>query len=156
MITKYFTKVFAVVMAALMLTACEGNKKDPREAFVGDYTFTSKGNIDLYAGTLKLFTIPMDNTGELSIVLGKEENNLWVVSDGDTIQAYASGNQLFMDPTSEQTTFKELVLDLSFTYGKATLVENQLSWTSDVAITATYKGRNLVGSGKVDIVATKK
>lgn len=160
MLTKYFTKACVVLSAVLTLVACEGSKQgpssDPRDAFIGDYTFVSDGDIDLYAGALKLFTIPLDQSGEMSIAYGNESNTVWVIAEGDSTIAYVSGNQMFMDPTTDEATFGELVMHLSFTYGKATLDGKQLSWTFDVEIAAEYKTYSLSGSGQVDIVATKK
>lgn len=54
-----------------------------------------------------------------------------------------------------------LVMDLSFTYGKATLKEDTLSFVTNVDITATYSSDTLdiplklTGKGKTDIVAIK-
>ena len=52
-------------------------------------------------------------------------------------------------------------MDLSFTYGKATLKEDTLSFVTNVDITATYSSDtlgildNLTGKGQTTIVATK-
>ena len=158
--TKYLTRIFAILLAILTFAACDRSKEeepstDPRDIFVGDYSFVSTGSIDLYAGALKR-TVPMNEKGNLSIALGKEANTVWVIAAGDSTLAYVSDNQLLMEPTEDEATFGDLVMEMSFTYGKATLKDNQLSWTSDVDITASYKDHLFLGSGKVDIVATKK
>ena len=54
-----------LLMATLVFCGCDRGW-DPtksREAFVGDYTFVSTGNIDLYMGAVKAFTVPMDKEG---------------------------------------------------------------------------------------------
>ena len=150
-------KIILLCLATLMITACERQKdNDPRKDFVGDYTFVSKGNIDLYAGVLKITTIPMDKKSEMSLSLADKDNELWMVAEGDSTIARLSDGRLFIDPTTEQQTFKDLVLTLSYTYTPATLENDQLSLTSNVEITATYKEHSLSGRGQVDIVATKK
>ena len=145
----------AVVM---LLAACEGTtpQTDPREVFVGDYSFSSKGDIDLYAGKTKIFTVPLDKEGEMSITLSDQANAVWIVAEGDTAIAYVSGNQLFMDPTTEDIQYGDVNLHLKFTYGKATLEENQLTLPTDVEVSATYQSLSVSGSGKVDVSATKK
>lgn len=158
--TKYLTRFFALLLAILTFAACDRSKEepstDPRDIFVGDYSFESVGSIDLYAGLVKVVTVPMDQKGELSIVPGDKDDMVWIIASGDTALAYVSDNQLLMEPTEDEATFGDLVMEMSFTYGKATLKDNQLSWTSDVDITASYKEHILSGIGTVDIVATKK
>ena len=157
--------VIMAMMAAVTLCGCEGGKNtepqeepkvDPREAFVGEYAFTSKGDIDLYAGVLKLLTIPMDQQGDMTITPGDSVNTVWVIAGEDSTKAYVSGENLFMDPTKEEMTYGEVVMELSFTYGKATLSNDTLSLATDVEISATFRERGLTGSGKVDIVAVKR
>ena len=158
--TKYLTRFFALLLAILTFAACDRSKEepstDPRDIFVGDYSFESVGSIDLYADLVKVVTVPMDQKGELSIVSGDKDDMVWIIASGDTALAYVSDNQLLMEPTEDEATFGDLVMEMSFTYGKATLKDNQLSWTSDVDITASYKEHILSGIGTVDIVATKK
>ena len=163
---KVAIMAMVAMVAAATLCGCEGGKNtepqeeepkvDPREAFVGEYTFTSTGNIDLYAGTLKLFTIPMDNKGEMNITLSDSTNAVWVRAENDSTIAFVSGNNLFMEPTTDETTFGELVMQLAFTYGKGTLENDTLSMDTYVAIQASYRDRSLSGNGKVGIVAVRK
>ena len=61
-----------------------------------------------------------------------------------------------MDPTEHDIDYGEVSLHLAFTYGKATLEDNQLTFTSEVEVSASYQSQTLSGSGTVDIVATKK
>ena len=159
MFTKNLAKVCAILMTVLTFAACEGSKQeptDPRNAFVGNYSFVTTGNIDLYAGSKKIVTVPLDKKGDMSITLGEVSNTVWIISSGDSALAYVSDNQLFMDPSVDEMTFGELVMHLSFTYGKATLNNETLTWNSEVEITASYKDLTLTGSGQVEIVATKK
>ena len=156
MFVKYLTRTCAVLLAALMLSACENTMKDYREPFLGDYTFVSKGSVDMYDGATKLISIPMNEMGTLSILPGDDLNHVWVVAEGDSTLARVSDNELFMDPTTDVSKFGEVVMELSFTYGTATLEGDRLSFVTDVTVKATYQSQSLYGTGEVEIVATKK
>ena len=154
---KCFIRTCAILMAVFTLCACEGpNSQDPREAFVGDYTFTSTGQVDLYAGSFKFASVPMDEKGELSIALATKTDEVWIIAENDTTPGHVSGNNLFMDPATVEETFGEIVMTLAFTYGKATLNHDTLSFPTNVVITATYQDKSLSPNGQVDIVAIKK
>lgn len=160
MMTKYFSYVCILLTTVLLLGSCDRSndpeKNDPRAVFVGDYTFASTGDIDIYAGTIKVAALPMDQEGEMSISLAEKDNAVWIVAEGDSLLAYVSENRLFIDPTSEQRTFKNLVLDLSFTYSNVILQEDVLSMLMDVMVSATYEEYSLAGRGQVELVANKK
>ena len=151
-------KTFAIFMAVLTLSACEraSQPKDARDAFVGDYTFTSTGSVDIFAGELKVYTIPMSETGELSIAKDSVPNRVMMVAGNDTSYGRVSDNYLFLDSLKAVETYGEIEMNLSFTYGKATLSHDTLSIPSNVIISASYQSMTLSGSGQVDVVAVKK
>lgn len=151
-------KTCAIFMAVLTLSACEraSQPKDARDAFVGDYTFTSTGSVDIFAGNLKMFTVPMHETGELSIAKDSVPNRVMMVAENDTSYGYVSNNYLFLDSLKAVETYGEIDMNLSFTYGKATLSHDTLSIPTNVVITASYQDKNLSGVGKVDVVAIQK
>ena len=150
--------LMVMVLAVVALCGCErsGETSDPRLAFVGEYTFVSTGDIDLYLGSTKAFAVPMDKEGEMSIKLAEKSNAVWIIAEGDSVLAAVSGNELYMEPMKQETTVAGISMDMSFSYGKATLENNQLSWITNVDITATYMSLQVTGSGQVVIVATKK
>lgn len=152
------TRICAFLMAVMLMSACErASQNDPRNAFVGDYSFTSNGSIDLfYADSLKFITVPMSEKGEMSIVLATEPNDVWIIAENDTSLGHISGNYLFIDSLDVVETFGKIDMNLSFKYGKATLSHDTLSFPTDVVITASYQDKNLSGVGKVDVVAIKK
>jgi len=158
MITRYLSRICAVMMAVLMLAACSKNdpESDPRVAFVGDYTFVSSGSIDLYAGATKALTVPVDEQGDMSIKLLDEANAVMVNVMGDSAKAYVTGNQLFLDPTEEHLTVGPVEMTAKVTFGKAPLVEGVMTIPADVDVTATYQSMNLLGKGTIEVVATKK
>ena len=151
-------KTCAIFMAVLTLSACEraSQPKDARDAFVGDYTFTSTGSVDIFAGELKVYTIPMSETGELSIAKDSVPNRVMMVAGNDTSYGRVSDNYLFLDSLKAVETYGEIEMNLSFTYGKATLSHDTLSIPSYVIISASYQSMTLSGSGQVDVIAVKK
>ena len=151
-------KTCAIFMAVLTLSACEraSQPKDARDAFVGDYTFTSTGSVDIFAGELKVYTIPMSETGELSIAKDSVPNRVMMVAGNDTSYGRVSDNYLFLDSLKAVETYGKIEMNLSFTYGKATLSHDTLSIPTNVVITASYQDKNLSGVGKVDVVAIKE
>ena len=155
-IMKHWRTICAILLAAVVLCSCERSASDARKPFIGDYTFVSTGNIDLYAGSVKVITVPMDKDGEMSITPADKDNTVWIIAENDSLLAYVSGTEMFMDPTTDSTTIGGILMQMSFTYGRATLTDNQLSWKTDVEITATYRSMSLRGTGQVDIVATKQ
>ena len=144
-------------MAVAVLCGCEKNaNNNARQAFIGDYTFVTNGSIDLYLESKKVITMPVHEKGEMTIAPAQKENAVWIIADNDSALAYISGNEMFMDPVKEKTTMSGIEMEMSFSYGKATLEGDKLSWTSDMDIKATYNSATLTGNGQVDIVATKK
>lgn len=152
---KFFNMCAVLLMAVAALCGCEKNANDARAAFIGDYSFVSEGSIDFYLESKKV-TLPMINKGEMTIAPAQKENAVWVIADNDSTLAYISGNAMFMEPVKETTTMSGMKMDMSFTYGKATLEGDKLSLTAEMEVTATYQSATFTGNGQVDIVATKK
>lgn len=145
-------------LVAVFLSSCNKPQPtvDPRDAFVGEYFFTSDGSVDMYAGAIKVGTVPLGNEGDMTLKLSADPGKIWVLSEGDSIAAYVAGNCLFMEPDSNQYTFQTLLITLAFSYGKATLENNVLNIPADVSVNMDYKGLELQGNGHIDVVATKK
>lgn len=146
--------VFAA-MAVVMLAACGGNEVDPRDAFVGAYAYTATGSVDFQAGGLQV-TLPLNKTGNLTISKVGDGNKVVIEGYNDPINATVSGNQLILESNTWQSTSGGIEFDLTFTYGKATLSENQLTWDSDVYGTAKYSSITADGNGDLSVVAIKQ
>lgn len=157
---NYFSRTCAVLMTLLLLTACEKatepQPKDPREAFIGNYSFYSSGSVDLYADSTKIVSYPMNEEGEMSIAPAPQPDDVMVIAGNDTSIGHVSDNYLLIEPTTAVEKFGEMDMNLSFTYGKATFTNRVLTFPTKVSITATYQDMTFSGYGQVDIVAIKK
>lgn len=149
-------KLFFAAMAVVMLAACGGtNEVDQRDAFVGAYAYTATGSVDFQAGGLQM-TLPLNKTGNLTISKVGDGNKVVIEGYNNPINATVSGNQLILESNTWQSTSGGIEFDLTFTYGKATLSENQLTWDSDVYGTAKYSSITADGNGTVSVVAIKQ
>ena len=154
-----FARTCAVLMTILLLTACDRSKQpeiDPREAFVGNYSFTSTGSVDLYLGELKMASYPMNEQGEMSIALAQKPDEVMVIVEKDTSLAHVADNYLLIEPSTAVEKFGEVEMTFSFTYGKATINNRVLTFPTDVSISAVYQDKTVSGSGQVEVVAVKK
>ena len=147
--------VFAAV-AVFALAACGGkNEVDQRDAFVGAYAYTATGGIDFKAGGLQM-TLPLNKTGNLTISKVGDGDKVVIEGYNNPINATVSGNQLILESNTWQSTSGGIEFDLTFTYGKATLSENQLTWDSDVYGNAKYSSITADGNGDLSVVAIKQ
>ena len=74
----------------------------------------------------------------------------------DPINATVSGNQLTLESNNYDTMYGEIALQLSFSYGKATLTDKRLTWNSDVSGQGKYGSYTATGTGTVTMTATKQ
>ena len=72
------------------------------------------------------------------------------------INATIAGNQLILESNEYTTNYGDIALQLSFTYHKATLVENKLTWDTDVRGEGRYSSFSATGAGTISVVATKE
>ena len=153
---KYLFIAITLIVSALAFTACEKDKVDPRDAFIGEYDFNATGSVELYAGSTHLLDVPLDEAGTLAISKAEEEGQVLIIGYNDTIHAAVSGNNLFLESTVYTQEYNGATIMMTLVYGKATLEENQLSWETDVQATATYSVLSGSGTGHITVVATKK
>ena len=149
-------KFVIAAVAVFALAACGGtNEVDQRDAFVGAYAYTATGSVDFQAGFYQV-NLPLNETGTFTI--RKEGDGDKVVIEGynDPINAVVSGNQLSLESNTLHSASGAIEFDLTFTYGKATLIDNQLTWNTDVTGTAKYSSITATGGGTVSMVAIKQ
>ena len=137
---KTFGKILLSGVLLIGLAACSKDKKeeqakvDPRDAFVGDYTYEA--------------------TGEM-VVLDLPEI-LSFLRDKDTIRAEVTGNQLRLDSNSVTYTYNKFKLQMMLSNDRATLEGKQINWESDILAEGSYNERTVNGDGHLKIVANKK
>ncbi len=156
---KNWKFICTIVMVAAVLCGCERGHvdPDPRVAFVGDYSYVSTGEVDLYLGGVPVGEqLPLDNEGEFTLVLGEASNEILMIEENDTTVAVVSNNTIYLEPLTQIESMGEVDMEITYDYGEATLINNQLDWQGEVSVKATYKGAVLSGSGPIEIVATKK
>lgn len=162
---KTFGKILLSGMLLTGLAACSKDKKeeqakvDPRDAFVGDYTYEATGEmvvLDLPEIISFLDTIPISREGEATIAKEGDQNKIIMVADKDTIRAEVTGNQLRLDSNSVNYNFGELKFQMVLTNDRATLTGKQIDWESDVLSDVSYKKLSFNGNGHLKIVAKKK
>ena len=163
---KTFGKILLSGMLLTGLAACSKDKKeeqeakvDPRDAFVGEYTYEATGEmvvLDLPEILSFLDTIPISQEGEATIAKEGDQNKIIMVADKDTIRAEVTGNQLRLDSNSVNYSFGELKFQMVLTNDRATLTGKQIDWESDVLSDVSYKKLSFNGNGHLKIVAKKK
>jgi len=153
---RRLVKFFFTLVAMFCLISCEGNRVDPRDAFVGEYSFAASGSVDLYMGATKLYTVPLDETGTFTITKAEEDGEVLIIGYNDTIHASVSGKHLLFESTTTNYEYEGVKLQMTFVYGKATLEENQLHWNTDVQATGSYGAFSASGTGQIAVVATKR
>lgn len=163
MTLKTFGKIILSGVLLFGLAACSKDKKeeqtDPRDAFVGAYTYEATGELiiaDLPELLSRFDTLPVNQNGEATIAKEGEGNKIIMVADKDTLRAEVTGNQLRLDSNSVNYHFGELNFQMVLTNDRATLTGNQIDWESDVLSAVSYKKLSFSGDGHLKIVAKKK
>jgi hypothetical protein len=149
-------RIFFMCCTAAMLIAFSScsDKVDPRDTFIGAYTYKATGNMEFSFGTFKL-PIPLDNEGTFVIAKSGEKDQVVITGYNDSIHATVSGNQLVLESNIFTETYEEAEVQMTFSYGKATLANDTLRWDTDVLGVALYNGYSLTGKGNISMVAHK-
>ena len=153
---KKFIQFCLAAVVLVAFAACENKKEvDPRDAFVGSYTYDAKGSVDFNFGITN-YSVPLNNQGTFTISKSGDGNKVVIEGWNDPINATVSGNQLILESNNYETKYGEITLQLSFSYGTATLSDNQLTWETEVSGTGQYSSFAANGNGPVSMIATKK
>ena len=153
---KKFIQFCLAAVVLVAFAACEKKSEvDPRDAFVGAYTYVAKGSVDFIFGITN-YSAPLNNQGTFTISKSGDGNKVVIEGWNDPINATVSGNQLTLESNEYETTYGEIALQLSFSYGTATLADNILTWDTEVSGSGRYSGFAATGNGTVSMVATKK
>lgn len=153
---KKFIQFCLTAVVLVAFAACTSKQEvDPRDAFIGAYTYEAKGSVDFNFGITN-YSVPLNNQGTFTISKSGDGNKVVIEGWNDPINATVSGNQLTLESNEYETTYGEIALQLSFSYGKATLADNKLTWETEVNGSAQYSSFAANGTGIVSMAATKK
>lgn len=159
---KTFGKILLSGMLLTGLAACSKDKKeeqakvDPRDAFVGEYTYEATGRMKINnVPILDTIAIPLNDNGE-ALIAKEGDQKIIIVRDKDTIRAEVTGNQLRLDSNSVTYTYNKFKLQMMLSNDRATLEEKQINWESDILAEGSYNERTVNGDGHLKIVANKK
>jgi len=161
---KTFGKIMLSCVLLIGLAACSKDKKeeqeakvDPRDAFVGDYTYEATGRIKMNnIPLLDTISIPLNEKGEAMIAKEGDQSKIIIVAEKDTIRAEVTGNQLRLDSSSVTYTYNKIKLQMMLSNDRATLENKQINWESDILTEGSYNEHKVNGDGHLKIVANKK
>jgi hypothetical protein len=127
---------------------------DPRDAFVGVYSYQSEGALEADLG-ITTFKLPLDGTGEFTITKIGEGDQVQLIGVNDTINASVSGQNLILDINTIATTVKGYNMQLQFANNTATLTDNILiNWQTDLEAIVSVSGMNILVAGQLTMNAT--
>ena len=155
-----------LIVCMLGMVACSPTEPDakkyddPRDAFVGEYDYTSTGNMDVYMAGKKVYSTPFDKDGSFEIVKETEASKVAIVGaiygDQDSIHAIVNGNQLTLQDNSANYSNDLVTIKMMISYEPATLTGNKLIWEADVMGMGTFQSYSITGDGHISLEATKR
>ncbi|MBQ8939877.1 MAG: hypothetical protein IJ047_06595 [Paludibacteraceae bacterium] len=158
--------ILALGLLLLGMTACSPTEPDakkyddPRDAFVGEYDYTSIGDMDIYIAGKKVYSTPFDKDGSFEIVKETEASKVAIVGiiygDQDSIHAIVNGNQLTLQNNSANYSNDLGTIKMMISYEPATLTGNKLVWEADVIGMGTFQSYSITAEGHISMEATKK
>lgn len=151
-----FLKCCLAVLVLATFVACGGpTEVDPRDAFIGAYSYEATGNADFYYGPLH-WDIPLNEQGTFTISKVGDQDKVVIKGYYDPINATVSGNQLVLESLEYDTMYGDIEFHLVLNHNKATLADNKLTWSTEVDGIGQYNGLSTTGTGSVSMVATKQ
>ena len=127
--------------------------EDPRDAFVGVYSYQSEGALEANLG-ITTFKLPLDGMGEFTITKIGEGDQVQLIGVNDTINASVSGQNLILDINTIDTTVKGYNMQLQFANATATLTDNILNWQTDLEAIVSVAGVSVRVGGQLTMNAT--
>ena len=155
-----------LIVCVLGMVACSPTEPDakkyddPRDAFVGEYDYTSTGNMDVYMAGKKVYSMPFDKDGSFEIVKETEASKVAIVGaiygDQDSIHAIVNGDKLTLQDNSANYSNDLGTIKMMISYEPATLTGNKLIWEADVMGMGTFQSYSITGDGHISLEATKR
>ena len=152
------TQFLCAALIGFGLAACTSpvSEVEPRDAFVGAYSFQATGNVDLFAGGMKLISLPLDQNGNFKIDKYGDNSKVVITGYNDSIFAFVDGNELILESNTYKAAYGDFDIKLTFTYGKAVLDSTRLTWDTEVSGVGQYSSYTVTGNGTVTVSATKQ
>ena len=147
--------LFYLLVACVLFQGCitVDPPVDPRDAFVGVYSYQSEGSLEADLG-ITTFKLPLDGTGEFTITKVGEGNQVQLIGVNDTINASVSGNNLILETNTITETIQGYSMELQFANNTAILTDNILNWQTDLEAIVSVAGVSMRAGGQLTINAT--
>ena len=155
-IMKRFKNLLMLALMVFAIVACS-NEVDPRDEFVGVYSFTQTGSATLYSNGSALGSVPMN--GEGTMYCNKVGTGNQVRLTGDIIEEVdgtVSGNTLILNPTTVVKSSDGITMQMTFTYKPAIKNGNTVTCVANINGIANGNNTNATISGSITLVAVKK
>ena len=155
----YFINLCLSVGMLIAFVSCDNKPEqeiDMRDKYVGTYSYSTKGSVDVLYGAIKILTVSLDEEGELKISKVGDKDQVIVTGYKDTIQATVSGDKLMLEPFVIDMKNETYSAQVTFGDVQATLNDNVLTWNTEVDVELKYGSYTASGSGPLSMTATKK
>ncbi len=147
-----------VLMAFIGLVFASCNQEvDPRDTFVGEYSFTQTGSATLYFDGTASGTIPMEGKGTIYCEKVGTGNQIKLTGDiVADVDGSVSGNTLILNPTTINENSNGVSMQITFNYQPAIKNGNTVTCLANVNGIANSQGKSGTISGSITLVATKE
>ncbi len=159
---NFMKKIANLLLVAFMVFAvvsCDKKDKDvdPRDEFVGTYSFTQTGSASLSSNGKIIGTIPMDGAGNLTCSKVGTGNQVRLTGDiVADVDGVVSGNTLVLSPSTLTGSSSGYSIQYTINYQPATKNGNTVTCLADITGTAQGNSTSAIISGKITLVALKK
>ena len=151
------TFIYALMaFVVLVLSSCN-QEVDPRDDFVGAYSFTQTGSATVYVNGTAAGTIPMNEQGTMYCTKVGTGNQVRLSGDiVADVEGTVSGNSLILNPTTVTENSNGVSMQITFSYQPAVKNGNTVTCQANINGTASSKDGSGTISGSITIVAVKQ
>ena len=150
--------LFFVLMASVILgfVSCEQDV-DPRDNFVGTYSFTQTGSATIHVNGVSAGSIPMNASGIMNCTKIGTGNQVKLTGDilAD-VDGTVSGNTLILNPTTVNENSNGVSMQLTFNYQPAVKNGNTVTCIANINGIANAQGVSGTISESITLVAIKQ
>lgn len=155
---KVLFSLLCVFSAACMFTSC--SQEDPRDEFVGNYTFSETGSVDMYSAGTYIGNIPMDSQGSFKISKVGSGNEIKITGDIDNMTGFVKNHEIIFESYSTSGVNDGVTVAIEYLYGNAKFVQSskglKLTWNTEVVVNmVSSSGATASGVGTLKMVSSK-